>query len=172
MAMHHMSTKADGADAAAAHGPPPESDAPEAHGVRMEGFSAADYCHLAEECFFLAALTKDPEVATELLKTGEAYLRIAAGWVADQLGTNYGRLSAYGWRCPGSSGSSAPKRAAGALPSPRGHAGFVGAARTEPKPNPTAADNANGPGDDERGLAPLRMPPPRISRNNPMHSSL
>jgi hypothetical protein len=89
--MRDMSIKSDGPDGAArqaAAGRDPSADASEAHGVRIEGFSAADYCHLAEECFFLAALTKDPDVATELLNTGEAYLRIAAGWVADQLGTN------------------------------------------------------------------------------------
>jgi hypothetical protein len=53
----------------------------------MEGFKAADYCHLAEECFFLAAVTKDPEAATELLKAGDDYLRRAAEWLADQLKT-------------------------------------------------------------------------------------
>ena len=49
------------------------------------GFKAADYCHLAEECFFLAAVTKDPEAAAELLKAGDDYLRRAAEWLADQL---------------------------------------------------------------------------------------
>ncbi len=86
--MQDLSIKADGADAAAQQAAAAEINAPQAHGVRMDGFSAADYCHLAEECFFLAALTKDPDVAAELLKTGEAYLGIAAGWVADQLGTD------------------------------------------------------------------------------------
>jgi hypothetical protein len=57
----------------------------DAAGPRMEGFKAADYCHLAEECFFLAAVTKDPEAATELLKAGDDYLRRAAEWLADQL---------------------------------------------------------------------------------------
>jgi hypothetical protein len=59
----------------------------EAAGPGMEGFKAADYCHLAEECFFLAAVTKDPEAATELLKAGDDYLRRAAEWLADQLKT-------------------------------------------------------------------------------------
>jgi hypothetical protein len=57
----------------------------EAAGPGMEGFKAADYCHLAEECFFLAAVTKDPEAAAELLKAGDDYLRRAAEWLADQL---------------------------------------------------------------------------------------
>jgi hypothetical protein len=43
-----------------------------------EGLSAADYCRLAEECLSLAALTKDPEKASELVKTGDDYLRCAA----------------------------------------------------------------------------------------------
>jgi hypothetical protein len=59
----------------------------EAASPGMEGFKAADYCHLAEECFFLAAVTKDPEAATELLKAGDDYLRRAAEWLADQLKT-------------------------------------------------------------------------------------
>ena len=59
----------------------------EAAGPGMEGFKAADYCHLAEECFFLAAVTKDPEAAAELLKAGDDYLRRAAEWLADQLKT-------------------------------------------------------------------------------------
>jgi hypothetical protein len=57
----------------------------EAAGPGLEGFKAADYCHLAEECFFLAAVTKDPEAAAELLKAGDDYLRRAAEWLADQL---------------------------------------------------------------------------------------
>jgi hypothetical protein len=57
----------------------------EAAGPGMEDFKAADYCHLAEECFFLAAVTKDSEAATELLKAGDDYLRRAAEWLADQL---------------------------------------------------------------------------------------
>jgi hypothetical protein len=57
----------------------------EVHGPGMEGFKAADYCHLAEECFFLAAITKDPDAAAELLKAGDDYLRRAAEWLADQI---------------------------------------------------------------------------------------
>jgi hypothetical protein len=57
----------------------------EASGPGMEGFKAADYCHLAEECFFLAAVTKDPEAAAELVKAGDDYLRRAAEWLADQI---------------------------------------------------------------------------------------
>jgi hypothetical protein len=57
----------------------------EVPGPSLAGFKAADYCHLAEECFFLAALTKDPDAATELLKAGDDYLRRAAEWLADQI---------------------------------------------------------------------------------------
>jgi hypothetical protein len=56
-------------------------------GPRMDGLSAGDYCHLAEECFFLAAVAKDPAAAAELIKTGDDYLRCAAGWLADRLRT-------------------------------------------------------------------------------------
>jgi hypothetical protein len=48
-------------------------------------FSAAEYCHLAEECFFMAAITKDSEAAAELVKAGDDYLRRAAEWLADQV---------------------------------------------------------------------------------------
>jgi hypothetical protein len=48
-------------------------------------FTSADYCHLAEECFVLAAVTKDPDAAAELLKAGDDYLRRAAEWLADQV---------------------------------------------------------------------------------------
>jgi hypothetical protein len=47
--------------------------------------SAADYCHLAEECFFMAVITKDPKAAAELVKAGDDYLRRAAEWLADQV---------------------------------------------------------------------------------------
>jgi hypothetical protein len=57
----------------------------EASGPGTEGFKAADFCHLAEECFFLAAVTKDPEAAADLVKAGDDYLRRAAEWLADQL---------------------------------------------------------------------------------------
>jgi hypothetical protein len=60
-------------------------DIAQPQGVGMEALSAADYCHLAEECFFLAAVAKDPEAAAKLVKAGDDYLRCAAGWLADQL---------------------------------------------------------------------------------------
>ena len=43
----------------------------------LEGLSALDYCRLAEECFVLAAVGKNPEVAAELVKAGDEYLRYA-----------------------------------------------------------------------------------------------
>jgi hypothetical protein len=57
----------------------------EAASPAMGGFKAADYCHLAEECFFLAAVTKDSEAAAGLVKAGDDYLRRASEWLADQL---------------------------------------------------------------------------------------
>jgi hypothetical protein len=48
-------------------------------------FEAAAYCQLAEECFLMAALAKDPEAAAELVKAGDDYLRRAAEWLGDQL---------------------------------------------------------------------------------------
>jgi hypothetical protein len=69
--MNDMSIKAGGADAAAG----------------TESLSAGDYCHLAEECFVLAALAKNPDAAAKLVKTGDDYLRRAAGWRPDQLRT-------------------------------------------------------------------------------------
>ena len=53
-----------------------------------EGLKGADYCHLAEECFFLAAITNDPEAAAQLLKAADEYLRRADAWLADQLKTS------------------------------------------------------------------------------------
>jgi hypothetical protein len=41
-------------------------------------YSAVDYCRLAEECFFLAAVARDPEVAAQLIKAGDDYLCCAA----------------------------------------------------------------------------------------------
>jgi hypothetical protein len=49
-----------------------------------KGLSAIDYLRLAEECMSLAALTKDPERAAELIKTGDDYLRRAAQLISDQ----------------------------------------------------------------------------------------
>jgi len=43
----------------------------------MENLSAGDYCHLAEECFILAAVAEDPEAAAVLIKTGNDYLQSA-----------------------------------------------------------------------------------------------
>jgi hypothetical protein len=59
----------------------------QAQSIGLEALSAGDYCHLAEECFFLAAVAKDPDAAAKLVKTGDDYLRCAAGWLADQLRT-------------------------------------------------------------------------------------
>jgi hypothetical protein len=50
----------------------------EAHGDEAPPFGAVDYCRLAEECFFLAAIARDPEVAAALVKAGDNYLRCAA----------------------------------------------------------------------------------------------
>jgi hypothetical protein len=87
--MNDMSIEAQG-ECAVAPGRLPADDADasaKAHGVAMAALSAADYCHLAEECFFLAAVAKDPDAAADLLKAGDDYLRCAAGWLADQLRT-------------------------------------------------------------------------------------
>jgi hypothetical protein len=84
--MNEMSTEADGADAApgrrqagedTASAPPQDIDG--------EALSAADYCHLAEECFFLAAVENDPDAAAKLVETGNDYLRRVAEWFAGQL---------------------------------------------------------------------------------------
>ena len=80
--MNDMPIDADGADPSR---PPAGEDIAQPQGVGMEALSAADYCHLAEECFFLAAVAKDPEAAAKLVKAGDDYLRCAAGWLADQL---------------------------------------------------------------------------------------
>ena len=37
-----------------------------------------DYCRLAEECFFLAAVARNCEAAAELVRAGEDFLRCAA----------------------------------------------------------------------------------------------
>jgi hypothetical protein len=37
-----------------------------------------DYCRLAEECFFLAAVARDIEVAAELGRAGDDYLGCSA----------------------------------------------------------------------------------------------
>jgi hypothetical protein len=80
--MNDMSIEADGPDPGQ---PPAGEDTVQPQGIGMEALSAADYCHLAEECFFLAAVAKDPEAAAKLVKAGDDYLRCAAAWLADQL---------------------------------------------------------------------------------------
>ncbi len=81
--MNETSTEADGADAAP--GRRPAGQETPSQDVGMEALSAVDYCHLAEECFFLAAVEKDPQAAAKLVKTGDDYLRCAARWFSDQL---------------------------------------------------------------------------------------
>jgi hypothetical protein len=81
--MNDLSIEAGGTDAAAGRRPAGE-DTVRPQGLGVESLSAGDYCHLAEECFVLAALAKDPEAAAKLVKTGDDYLRCAAGWSADQ----------------------------------------------------------------------------------------
>jgi hypothetical protein len=58
---------------------------PKAQDVARHDLSAADCLRLAEECMTLASLTKDPEKAAELIKTGDEYLSRAAKWLADQI---------------------------------------------------------------------------------------
>jgi hypothetical protein len=76
--MHDDST---GGDNAAATDPPE----PEGRSVDAESLGAAQYLRLAEECLLLATLAKDPEKAAEFVKTGDAYLRRAAMWLADRI---------------------------------------------------------------------------------------
>ena len=84
--MNETSTEADGADAAPGRRPAgQETASAPSQDAGMEALSAADYCHLAEECFFLAAVEKDPQAAAKLVKTGDDYLRCAARWFSDQL---------------------------------------------------------------------------------------
>jgi hypothetical protein len=76
--MHDNSSDAD-------DGPAAEPSQTEAQGIAGEGLSAVDYLRLAEECLLVAALTKDPEKAAELIKTGDDYLRRATKWLADRI---------------------------------------------------------------------------------------
>jgi hypothetical protein len=46
--------------------------------VGVKALNLGDYCRLAEECFFLAAVAKDAATAAELVKAGDEYLRCAA----------------------------------------------------------------------------------------------
>jgi hypothetical protein len=63
---------------AVASGRQPLTQAIPAHGDEAPPFGAVDYCRLAEECFFLAAIARDPEVVVALVKAGDDYLRSAA----------------------------------------------------------------------------------------------
>ncbi len=89
--MNEMSIEPEGADDVApgrlSVGDDDDSAIAPAQGIGMEALSAGDYCHLAEECFFLAAVAKDPDAAAKLVRAGDDYLRSAAGWLADQLRT-------------------------------------------------------------------------------------
>jgi hypothetical protein len=85
--MNDMSIKAQGADDVAPSRPRNDGPLAEANGLDIEALGSGDYCHLAEECFFLAATAKDPEAAAKLVEAGDDYLRCAAGWLADQLRT-------------------------------------------------------------------------------------
>jgi hypothetical protein len=76
-----MRDNSTGGDDAAATDP----SEPEGRSVGAEGLSAADHLRLAEECLLLATLTKDPEKAAELIKTGDDHLRRAAKWLADRI---------------------------------------------------------------------------------------
>ena len=85
--MSDTTNRADGVGALVPDPPPNAEDSRPADGAGMETLSAGDYCHLAEECFFLAAVAKDQQTAADLLKAGDDYLRSASGWLADQLRT-------------------------------------------------------------------------------------
>ena len=83
--MNETSTEAGGAGAPDP-GPAGEDTAStQPPGVGIEGLTAADYCHLAEECFVLAAVAKDATAAAELVKTGDDYLQRAAEWFGHQM---------------------------------------------------------------------------------------
>jgi hypothetical protein len=81
--MNELSIEANGADGPASESETCATGAPLDGG--LEGLGAADFCRLAEECFHLAAVAKDPAAAEKLIETGNDYLRRAAGWLADQL---------------------------------------------------------------------------------------
>jgi hypothetical protein len=64
----------------------PHTDPPEREAQNGAAeVSAAHYLRLAEECMSLAALTRDPDKASELIKTGDDYLRRAAQLISDHL---------------------------------------------------------------------------------------
>ena len=81
--MNELSIEANGADGPASEPETRATGAPLDGGP--EGLGAADCCRLAEECFHLAAVAKDPAAAEKLIETANVYLRRAAGWLADQL---------------------------------------------------------------------------------------
>jgi hypothetical protein len=83
--MNEVSIEAKGDDNAASDLSEAHRATAAPHDAGVEGLSAADYCQLAEECFHLAAVAKDPAAAEKLIETGHDYLRHAAGWLADQL---------------------------------------------------------------------------------------
>jgi len=56
---------------------PVASSLPAKSRASVEFLSSADYSRLAEECFVLAAVAKRQEVAAQLIKTGDDYLRRA-----------------------------------------------------------------------------------------------
>jgi hypothetical protein len=78
--MNDMSIEADGAEAAPVRWTAGQ-DTAGAQPPGMEALSAADFFHLAEECFFLAVVAKDQQAAAQLVKAGDDYLRCAAGWL-------------------------------------------------------------------------------------------
>ena len=45
--------------------------------TRPQALRSADYSRLANECFLLAAIARDPKAAAELIEKGDEYLRLA-----------------------------------------------------------------------------------------------
>jgi hypothetical protein len=83
--MNETSTEAGGAGAPDPGSAGEGTSDTRSQAVGMEGLTAADYWHLAEECFVLATVAKEPEAAAKLVKTGDNYLRCAAEWFAHQM---------------------------------------------------------------------------------------
>jgi hypothetical protein len=50
----------------------------EGHPTVLAGLSSAEYSRLAEELFLLAAISRDPKSALELIEKGDEYQRLAA----------------------------------------------------------------------------------------------
>jgi hypothetical protein len=69
-AMRYLPTDPDGIDAGAPRHAP--------HTSGIAAFSSGDYRRLAEECFVLAAVAKDPDASRKLASEGERYLRSEA----------------------------------------------------------------------------------------------